>query len=230
MTLATGQQAIPSPRPVNPGLSVVVPLLCVCALVYWDGWFAVTTKHLNGALSLAAVSVAAVRYAVRSYAFLDASPGVVMTLVNELLGRDEPEGRALLTAIYAVVDSTQGNFTYASGGHEPPLLRRVDGTVEELPQGGRAMGVYGEYTYTESSLQMKPGETLVMVTDGIIEARVGSNLFGIERIKQYLAAHQEQKLSEIADGLLNAATKHAGGALQDDVAIVVLEIGTPQSA
>lgn len=172
----------------------------------------------------AAIRVAAARYAVRSYAYLDSSPGVVMTLVNELLCRDEPGGEALMTAVYAVIDTSDSTVTYASGGHEPPLMRRADGQIEELAQGGRALGVDGGYTYVEASRKVSVGETLVIVTDGIIEARSGNVLFGPEGVQEFLKSHREMSPSQTATALLEAATKYAGGSLQDAAAIVVLEV------
>ena len=55
-----------------------------------------------------------------------------MTLVNNAMSRDPEEGVTLLTAFFAIVDLDVGVMTYANGGHETPVLRRPDGTVEEL--------------------------------------------------------------------------------------------------
>lgn len=175
----------------------------------------------------AAIQVAAVRYAVRSYASLDPSPGLVMTLVNELLCKDEPNRGSFLTAVYAVIDTSSCTLTYASGGHEPPVIRKNDGQIEELTQGGRAIGVYGGFTYAEESRKMNYGETLLMVTDGISEARSNNILFGQEGVNDYLKSHGELSPSQIASGLLDAAIAHAGGALQDDAAIVVVALHEP---
>jgi serine phosphatase RsbU (regulator of sigma subunit) len=171
----------------------------------------------------AAIQVAAVRYAVRSYAYLNSSPGIVMTLVNELICKDEKES-ALITAVYAVVDTAECTLAYASAGHEPPLMRNSSGHVQELVQGGRALGIYGGFTYTEACCRVSPGETLVIVTDGITEARSGNIFFGQEGVKEFLSSHPTYSASETSSGLLEAATAHAGGALQDDAAIVVIEV------
>ena len=192
-----------------------------------DGRMGILIGDVAGKGLNAAIRVAAVRYAVRSYAYVDSSPGVVLTLVNELLCRDDPTGAALMTAIYGVIDTVNRTFTYASGGHEPPIARRADGQSVRLAPGGLALGVRGGITYTERSYAINSGETLVIVTDGITEARSEHVLFGMEGVKEFLKSHRELSPPETASGLLDAAAKHAGGALQDDAAIVVMELARP---
>ncbi len=70
---------------------------------------------------------------------------------------------------------------------------------------------------------MEPNHTLVAITDGITEARVGSCLFGKEGIYDFLSTCQAEHPEEVAAGLLEAAKAHAGGSLQDDAAILILK-------
>lgn len=175
----------------------------------------------------AAIRVAAARYALRSYAFLHPDPAAVMTLANRALCR-EAGGLAagMLTAFFAVVDIDRGTITYACGGHEPPVLRRSDGTLEELDAAhGMAMGVYDGHTFDQARVRMDPGDMLVMVTDGITEARSGIDMFGKDGLLAHLAGQTPASPTRVAEGLLSAAKAKASGHLQDDAAVVVLKLG-----
>ena len=170
----------------------------------------------------AAIRVAAARYAIRSYAYLDPSPAKVMTRANDALSRDQTDTSGMFTAIFAVVDVRQRTLTCASGGHEPPLVRRANGDIEELEVGGRALGVSGDFEYSEASRTLNPGDIVVVTTDGITEARRDGALFGCEGVAGYLRDEMKATLDEIPSGLLEAARRHAGGTLQDDVAILAI--------
>ena len=171
----------------------------------------------------AAVRVAAARYAVRSYAYLDSSPSKVMAMANEALCRESPDSDNILTVFYAVVDTVSGAMTYASAGHEPPLVCAPQDYIEELVVTGPVLGMIPEATYTECVRVLSDGEILVMFTDGITEARRDSSiLFEKDGVIKHLERVCNSDPDEIARTLLEAATQHADGKLQDDAAIVVL--------
>jgi serine phosphatase RsbU (regulator of sigma subunit) len=87
------------------------------------------------------------------------------------------------------------------------------------------MGVLTGFSYTEKTYKMKPEDRLVVFTDGISEARAEGNiLFGNQGVIDYLLEHHDINPLEMITGLIEAATKHAGGQLQDDVAIMVITL------
>lgn len=189
-----------------------------------DGKLAVLIGDVAGKGLAAAIRVAAARHSIRSYAFLDPRPSKVMTLANDALCRDDEEA-GMLTAFLAIIDTRVGIVTYSSGGHEPPVVKRVDGGTELLDVQGRVMGAAPNWVYPEHSRLLRPGDILMMVTDGITEARPDPlNLFGVEGVQNYLSRTQETSIEDIAEGLLEAAKKHAGGPLSDDAAIVAITL------
>lgn len=146
-----------------------------------------------------------------------------MTLANEALCKDSTDESGILTALFAVLDVREGTLTYTSGGHEPAIVRSVEGDIEELYLEGRVLGAFGGYAYSEACRKIGHGDTIIMVTGGITEARAaGVVLFGQEGVMDYLSRHRSLSPEEIADGLLEAAKAHAGGTLQDDAAVVVI--------
>lgn len=173
----------------------------------------------------AAIRVAAARYSIRSYAFLDPSPSVVMTLANQALCREQTEEAGLLTAFYAVLDLKTSVLTFANGGHEPPLILTSEGIVREIDIQGGGLGFYEGFIYREDKLDMKNGETVVMVTDGITEARSEKgDFFEKEGVIRYLQLHNHLDLESMAQGLVDTARDHANGNLQDDAAVVAFQV------
>lgn len=174
----------------------------------------------------AAIRVAAARYAIRAYAYLDPRPARVMTMANDALSRDAYQDSSMLTAFFAVVDTHGGTMAYTSAGHEPPIVAGADGRCEELNVGGMAMGVKGGITYSQTTRRLNPDDLVVMVTDGITEARADKRvLYGKDRLLELVCASCGASPDEMAHAVLQAATQHAGGKLQDDVAIVVFSAG-----
>lgn len=189
-----------------------------------DGKIGILIGDVAGKGLPAAIRVAAVRYAIRSYAYLDSGPGKTLTLANEALSKESDNGHGMLTAIFAVLDAKAGTVTYAIGGHEPPFIRRTEGDLDEPELLGRALGVWAGYDYSEEIINLKYGDVVIMVTDGITEARPSTDkLYGREGIRHYLSENPDISLEQIPDGLLEAAKSHAGGNLQDDAAIVAFK-------
>ncbi len=192
-----------------------------------DGKVGILIGDVAGKGLAAAVGIAAVRYSIRSYAYLDPSPSNVLTLANAAIYRSniDDEEFGILTAFFAVIDTRNGEISYASGGHEPALLKTAGGGIERLETGGPLLGVVGGIKYSGQSRELQPGDVVVMVTDGITEARPDPlSLFGIEGVEQYLASSSNDNLDAVAEGILQAAKNHAGGSFSDDTAMVVMSL------
>lgn len=189
-----------------------------------DGKIGILIGDVAGKGLPAAIRVAEARHTIRSYAFIDPRPARVMTLANEVLCREMTELTRMVTAFFAVVDTVVGAVTYTCAGHEPPVVCCPRGRCDELMPGGMPLGVASDADYTQLSRRIEPGDRFVMVTDGITEARAkGAVLFGRKGVVECLRRYSDASPAEVASGLLEAATKHVGGDLQDDVAIIVFE-------
>lgn len=177
----------------------------------------------------AAISVAASRYTIRSYAYSEPSPGNVLAMANDAVIRGQQGVANMFTAFYAVLDTRTGEMVYANGGHEPPVVCDVEGNTEELHLKGRMLGVMTNYEYAQDTRSLKPGDKVVIVTDGIPDARSGDIFFDMTGVVQYVREHHKASPKELASGLLHSAKEIAGGNLQDDAAIVVIEYSAPDS-
>ncbi|MCY3506700.1 MAG: SpoIIE family protein phosphatase [Chloroflexi bacterium] len=152
------------------------------------------------------------------------APGDVLTEVNNLLNEDETTGM-FVTMLYAVYDPATGEFTYASGGHDPPLVVRADGTSELKPlTGGIALGVLGGFEYRQDSFQLEPGDTVCLYTDGVTEAtNQQGELMGIEGIQELFASAPPTGAEQSCMGMLNRVLEFTGDAPQhDDITCLTL--------
>ena len=194
-----------------------------------DGKVGVLIGDVAGKGLRAAMGVAAVRHSVRSYAYLEPNPAMVMTLTNQALIRYYPDGDALMTAFFAVLGIREGTMHYTNAGHEPPILLNSARDPQEIGVYDPALGFLEVAAYSETCLSIGAGDTVVMMTDGITEARQArGSLFGKDRVIAWLREHPGATLDEIADGLLEAARSYAGGELRDDAAVLIFsaESGT----
>lgn len=173
----------------------------------------------------AALLMSNLQAAVRAFATADASTRVVATNVNRLLSRNIAVGK-FVTFCYLVIDTAAGTIDYANAGHNPPLLLRADGTVEELGATGVVLGVFPDSDYERRTTRFLPGDRLICYTDGITEAadRHGHE-FGTSGI--IAAVGLETRAAGMVDAITTSlATWTAGaidaGAIQDDATVIVV--------
>ena len=144
-------------------------------------------------------------------------PGDALGMVNSMLAEDN-EAQLFVTVLYAVYDPATGVFTYASGGHDAPLLVRPDGSSELLPlTGGIVLGIMPELGYDQNSIAVSPGDTLFCYTDGITEAmnEVGEQ-FGMERMQQAFAETPPRDAQHAVEIMFEVVNAFAGDAIQSD--------------
>ncbi len=151
-------------------------------------------------------------------------PGAVLREVNELLNQDN-EAQMFVTVLYAIFDPENGEFVYANGGHNFPLVVRTDGSSRELPgTGGIALGVLSGVNYDEATLHLAPGEAVVLFTDGVTEAEDHKpELFEIERLRQVFEGAPPKNAEEANNAVFEAVHNFAGSTPQsDDITCITL--------
>ncbi|HYB42014.1 MAG TPA: anti-sigma factor antagonist [Candidatus Methylomirabilis sp.] len=135
-----------------------------------------------------------------------------------------------VTAVCAQLDGDTGNLCYASAGHEPPLVRKVDGTTVSLAaESGSALGLDANNAFPLWSHDLAPGDAVVLYTDGATEAFDASGAaFGLERLCQVVADTPLDALSELPGRLLEAVERFSvGGGPRDDLAILAVQYRPP---
>jgi serine phosphatase RsbU (regulator of sigma subunit) len=135
-------------------------------------------------------------------------------------------GRRFVTAVLARLELWPGRgarLVVASGGHPPPLLLRSDGTTEVVRCTGTLLGVEADATSTDHEVEMAPGDTLVLYTDGVTEARRHQPLTP-EALALALADAAAAGPAVLASEIMRLAEDAAAGPLRDDVAALVLTL------
>ena len=154
-------------------------------------------------------------------------PGEALGEVNKLL-HEENEALMFVTVLYSIYDSATGKLTYSNGGHDAPLLVRPDGSSELLPlTNGVALGIAPDVEFSSNSVQLEPGEAVVLYTDGVTEAMNSKGeQFGVERMHHVFAASPPKNSEQAAQTMFEAVREFVGDAQQfDDITCLVLHRG-----
>ena len=144
-------------------------------------------------------------------------PGEVLRMVNDHITRFEKTTQ-FVTALFGILETKTGKFSYSRAGHEPPLLLTTDGEVQRLPhKSGMALGLWENITLDDNSLTLPKGSLLVMYTDGMTDCRnPKGEPFGLERIKNSLANLNNINAQAGCNELFEKLMKYQDGSKQDD--------------
>ena len=127
------------------------------------------------------------------------------------------------TLFFAIYDETTSRLRYANCGHPPPVLLGPDGAIDRLLPTGTVVGLFDEWDCRIQEIDLKPGDTLVMFTDGVAEAfDADFEEFGEERIVDLIRARANCPAVTIVEALVDAVQRHSGPAQSDDFTVVVV--------
>jgi serine phosphatase RsbU (regulator of sigma subunit) len=143
--------------------------------------------------------------------------------INKYLSGATADNRFATFAMVRV--SPDGGIRAVNAGHLPVLIRRRDGTVEEITSSGLPLGILAAATYTESAETLEPGDLVVLYTDGLTEAEdPDEEEFGLERITQVIASLNDPTADGACTEILTAVDEHTRGKpLHDDATLLVVE-------
>jgi serine phosphatase RsbU (regulator of sigma subunit)/anti-sigma regulatory factor (Ser/Thr protein kinase) len=148
-------------------------------------------------------------------------PGAVLAAANEQLCQETP-ANMFVTCLYAVLDPGTGRFVFANAGHNLPYLR-IGGDVTELRATGMPLGLMPAMQYDEVVATIAAGETVLLSSDGIVEAHdPAGDMYGFPRLKAAFAARTDD--SELIDSLLEDLHGFTGRdwEQEDDLTLVAL--------
>ncbi|MFL5943374.1 MAG: SpoIIE family protein phosphatase [Gaiellaceae bacterium] len=186
-----------------------------------DGRLAVVLGDVTGHGVDATADMAMAKFVFRSLAREHPEPADFLSSANDVICSEIAPGK-FISMSYVVVDGERGTVAGASAGHPAPRIVLADGSIRTLEAHGLVLGIDGGQEYTESHAELPPGSSLVLYTDGVIEARSDGELYGDERLDALLAERRDLPARALAAAVAEDARGFAGGDLSDDLAVVVI--------
>jgi serine phosphatase RsbU (regulator of sigma subunit) len=186
-----------------------------------DGRLAVALGDVTGHGIDAAADMAMAKFVFRSLAREHPEPADFLAAANDVVVGEVGPSK-FITMAYVVVDPTSGEVACGCAGHPWPRLVTAEGEVTSLRAGGLALGIEPGQSYAELRDELPAGGTLVVYTDGVIEARNGSEIYGEERLDALLASQAGLGAAPLARAVVDDCRAFAGSDLADDCAVVVI--------
>jgi len=190
-----------------------------------DGDLGLAIGDVSGKGVSAALIMSSVQAALRVAAPIEDDLARLVARLNALIYRSA-SGRKYATFFFARYTPLTGLLRYVNAGHNPPYVVTAS-TLTEIGSTGRPIGLLPESSYTEETIELPPGSTLFLYTDGLNEAADPDEVeFGNDRLRELFLAQRSVPLTEIPSRVLDAIIAFERGAkATDDKTIVVMRRG-----
>jgi sigma-B regulation protein RsbU (phosphoserine phosphatase) len=192
-----------------------------------DGQLGLVIADVSDKGMAAALFMALTRTIVRACAGRTPSPADGITHANRLICADS-SGGMFVSLFYALLDPGKGKLTYVNAGHNPPILcRRGRDPLLELERTGMVLGVLEDARFEQSTIQIGPGDLILMYTDGVTDATdAHGQAFGDERLRRVVREKRDAQPAEMITALEQALLEFvAASSPFDDVTIVGVKRG-----
>ena len=193
-----------------------------------DGRWGFLIADVSGHGTPAAVLMAVLHSLAHGHPGHPDPPSALLEHVNRRLAAHyTAQNEVFVTAFYGIYDPACRQLVYSCAGHNPPQLKRCSlGRVDSLEEvGGPPLGLFDDVAYAQATLTVRPGDILVLYTDGVTEAMDSRNKqFGLEQLNTILA-RCDLGASELRDAILEALDRFTGGdAAHDDRTLLVAKV------
>lgn len=225
------QGLLPSTAPEAPGLQIAgynAPCRTVGGdyydfLSYPDGRLAIALGDVSGKAMPAALLMTSLQARVRVLAEQPADVADLITRLNRHTAANCPSNR-FISFFFSILNPRTGEIVYSNAGHNPPLLVHPDGEIETLTGGGLILGLFPQARYESHTVSMRPGDVLVLFSDGVTEAmNPQDEEFEESRLIEVLRANRHRSASEIVEAITRSvSTFIAGAPAADDLTLVVV--------
>jgi len=187
------------------------------------GYLAVVIGDVLGKGIQATADMAMAKFSFRALARSHPEPSDFLANANEVVVEEIEPGK-FITMLYAFVDTQAAEVACASAGHPPMRILALDGHVTAVGAHGLALGIEPGQEYPTERVSLERGSTVVLYTDGVLEARRNGELYGERRLDALLASRAGLSAQLLAEAILADCRSFAGGELADDCAVVCLKL------
>jgi serine phosphatase RsbU (regulator of sigma subunit) len=183
-----------------------------------DGVWFVIVGDVTGRGVAAASMTALLRHGARVASRTEPHPAAILARLDEAL-RQQPEPSLCTALCLAIHDD---HVRLCSAGHPPALLATGDGAVRQVPAPGPMLGAFADASWSEERIDVSPGTMLVLYTDGVTETAGERERFGVERLRELVAANAARGPTELLAVLESTLSAFRSGLERDDVAALAL--------
>jgi sigma-B regulation protein RsbU (phosphoserine phosphatase) len=186
---------------------------------------ALAVADASGKGLAAALMIANVQSSLRTAAsFAESDVAAVLGAVNRQVYASSLADR-YATLFYGVFDGATRTLRHVNAGHNPPMVIRRDQSVIWLETGGPPVGMFSNFTYEESVVQLYPGDLLVAYTDGVIEAvNPAGEEWGVEGLRRAVAESEAQCANDMVHEIFASMDEFSPGCQTDDATVMVLRV------
>jgi sigma-B regulation protein RsbU (phosphoserine phosphatase) len=189
-----------------------------------NGKMLIALGDVSGKGTAAALLMSSLHAAIHGQVAAKSSLAEIITSVNQYLSENTPANR-FVTLFIAELNPLDGTLKYINAGHNPPLIGRTNGAVEQLDSGGFPLGIMPMAEYEIGETHLKAGEALVVYSDGVSEAaNLKGEEFGMERLSQVISNNLAASASGLRDKVessLSSFTQTAPAG--DDITLVIVK-------
>ncbi len=178
---------------------------------------------VSGKGTAAALIMTVLRAAVRGH-WTEGFISEAVTRINRTVCQNIPSNK-YVTFFLAALDPGSGRVAYVNAGHNPPLLVRANGEVETLQEGGMVLGLFEKVPYADGAMDLRPGDTLVIYSDGVTETwNAAGDEFGEEGLTALVVRSRKLDPAALQDQVLLELERFSAGAkATDDRTLIVLK-------
>jgi phosphoserine phosphatase RsbU/P len=221
---------VPSRPPEVPGADIAFATRPQNSVAgdYYDAFYPTLSAAEGGKLMLviadvagksvpAALLMATMQASLHTIAGENAPLADLVARLNHYASAHSLDGMRFTTAILGLYDPASRHLEYVNAGHNVPVLRRPDATLEKLEAGGVPLGIHSGSTYTMDSVDLRPGDVLVLYTDGVVEAfNQAGEEFGNERWFSLIRGLPRGSAQESLQYLMRQVDVFVGATRQSD--------------
>ena len=172
----------------------------------------------------AALLMSNLQAVVKALATDDTPPETLMAKANRVMWRNTTEDK-FITLFYGLVDLERRILQFTNAGHNAPVLTRQDGAQVRLEEGGLIVGAFQDSEYRQGQVDLRPGDRLVMFTDGITEAANGEEEeFGDRRLVEACLGGRQLSAEALHHSLFDIVAEFCDGEFEDDATVVVVAV------
>jgi serine phosphatase RsbU (regulator of sigma subunit) len=192
-----------------------------------DGRIALAIADVAGKGVPAALLMSNLQAILRAETARGSEVPAVPAQANRQLSESMGSSSKFVTFFYGAFDPAVRRLSYSNAGHNPPLVVRADGRIEELGTGGLLLGVFPLAEYDEGTVDLEPGDVCVLFTDGVTEAESKMHeLYSDERLQALLRSVRGESATAIARAIADDVARFSHGLHQsDDVTVIVVKVG-----